>query len=139
MSFTFHDTIRIQVAAFKRGFNSIFPIESLKAFSSAGELEEMICGANVNDDEWTNVQALSEFIIPAHGYHHKSHEYLDFLKFLTTLNKDERKKFLKFATGSSRLPRGGFEALDPKMSVVYKRPVDQSVSPDTILPSVMTC
>mmetsp|Transcript_3284 Transcript_3284/g.2238 ORF Transcript_3284/g.2238 Transcript_3284/m.2238 type:complete len:173 (+) Transcript_3284:410-928(+) len=139
MSYTFHETVRLQVGAFKKGFNSIFPLESLRAFSTSSELEELVCGANVNDDEWTNLQALAHHIVPAHGYHQKSHEYLDFLRMLTLLTRDERKKFLRFSTGSSRLPRGGFEALDPKMTVVYKKPIDPKENPDNILPSVMTC
>ena len=41
---------------------------------------------------------------------------------MTELNRDERKKFLKFVTGSPRLPNGGFGALDPKLTVVLKKP-----------------
>jgi E3 ubiquitin-protein ligase TRIP12 len=82
----------------------------------------MICGTSRNDEEWSHVQKLSEFIVPAHGYHQKSQPYLYLLKFMTELSKDERKKFLKFVTGSPRLPNGGFGALDPKLTVVLKKP-----------------
>lgn len=68
------------------------------------------------------MQYLIENIIPAHGYHSKSHEFLDFLKFITNLEGEERRKFLKFITGSTRLPHGGFSALDPKLTVVHKKP-----------------
>ena len=44
MHFTFHETIKVQLSAFKKGFNSIFPIEALKPFSTSTELEDMICG-----------------------------------------------------------------------------------------------
>jgi len=37
---------------------------------------------------------------------------------MASLNKDERKEFLKFVTGSSRLPFGGFKALNPLLTVV---------------------
>jgi E3 ubiquitin-protein ligase TRIP12 len=48
---------------------------------------------------------------------------------------DERKEFLKFMTGSPRLPLGGFKSLDPKMTVVLRT---SGKSPDYYLPSVMT-
>jgi len=82
----------------------------------------MICGTQRNEEEWTSVSKLSEFIVPAHGFHHKSPQYLNLLKFITELDKEERRKFLKFVTGSPRLPNGGFGALDPKLTVVLKKP-----------------
>ena len=61
--------------------------------------------------------------MPAHGYHAKSAQYQYFLRFITELDKDEKRKFLKFVTGSPRLPNGGFGALDPKLTVVLKKPM----------------
>ena len=55
------------------------------------------------------------------------------------LNHEERRKFLKFVTGSPRLPNNGFAALDPKLTVVLKKPLNSSENVDEILPSVMTC
>lgn len=139
MYFTFHETIKIQVQAFKRGFNQIFPLDTLKTFQTTGELEEMICGTDKNDEEWTSVQNLSENIIPAHGYHTKSQEYHNFIRFMSELSREERRKFLKFVTGSPRLPNGGFASLDPKLTLVLKKPMTLKENPDHILPSVMTC
>ena len=65
---------------------------------------------------------MSENIIPAHGYHVKSNEFLNFLRFMTELDRVERRKFLKFVTGSPRLPNGGFASLDPKLTLVLKKP-----------------
>jgi E3 ubiquitin-protein ligase TRIP12 len=42
---------------------------------------------------------------------------------MTELDKQERRKFLTFVTGSPRLPNGGFGALDPKLTVVLKKPM----------------
>lgn len=108
LHYTFHETIKMQISAFKKGFNSIFPIESLKPFSSAVELEDMICGTTKNDEEWKNPSLLMESVVPSLGYHSKSSEYLNFIKFLTELDLAERRMFLKFVTGSPRLPHGGF-------------------------------
>ena len=99
----------------------------------------MICGVQRNDSDWININSLIENVMPAHGYHSKSHEYLDFLKFMSQLDHEKRRKFLKFVTGSPRLPNGGFAALDPKLTVVLKKPINPKESPDDILPSVMTC
>ena len=108
MHFLFHDTVKIQVQAYKKGFNMIFPIDNLKPFSTTNELEDMICGTQRNNEEWTNVQKLMESVVPAHGYHSKSTQYLNFLKFMSELTHEERRKFLTFVTGSPRLPNGGF-------------------------------
>ena len=56
-----------------------------------------------------------------------------------SLDKEERRKFLKFVTGSPRLPNGGFAALDPKLTLVLKKPLNPVDNPDHVLPSVMTC
>lgn len=83
----------------------------------------MICGTLRNEEEWLSTAKLSEHIVPAHGFHTKSAQYVNFLRFITELTKDDRRKFLKFVTGSPRLPNGGFGALDPKLTVVLKKPV----------------
>ena len=54
------------------------------------------------------------------------------------LNKNQRKKFLCFSTGSSRLPIGGFKSLSPKLTVV-KKYCEEEHDPDNYLPTVMTC
>jgi E3 ubiquitin-protein ligase TRIP12 len=61
------------------------------------------------------------------------------LRFMSELTLDERRSFLKFVTGSPRLPHGGFASLDPKMTLVHKKPLLLKDNPDHILPSVMTC
>ena len=52
----FHESLKIQTQAFKKGFNQIFPVDNLKPFASNSmELEDMICGTQRNEDEWSNV------------------------------------------------------------------------------------
>ncbi len=58
---------------------------------------------------------------------------------MSELTPEERRSFLKFATGSPRLPNGGFSHLEPKMTVVLKKPLTVLENPDLTLPSVMTC
>lgn len=59
------------------------------------------------------------------------------LRYMSELDARGRKAFLKFTTGSSRLPCGGFKAMQPRLTVVKKCEAD--VNPDAYLPSVMTC
>jgi E3 ubiquitin-protein ligase TRIP12 len=59
MHFFFHETVKVQVQAFKKGFNQIFPVENLRPFSSSSvEMEDMICGTQRNEEEWTSVAKL---------------------------------------------------------------------------------
>jgi len=34
MHFLFHETIKVQLQAFRKGFNQIFPVDSLRPFSN---------------------------------------------------------------------------------------------------------
>ena len=54
------------------------------------------------------------------------------------LDKIGQREFLIFATGTSRLPIGGFKSLSPKLTIV-KKVFDKSELPDDYLPTVMTC
>lgn len=125
LHFLFHESVKIQIQAFKKGFNHIFPVDNLKPFAgnSCAELEDMICGTQRNEEEWSSVAKLAEFITPAHGFHQKSPQFLMFVRFMTELTIDDRRKFLRFITGSPRLPNGGFGSLDPKLTVVLKKPI----------------
>lgn len=71
----------------------IMPIETLKIFQNAGELEVLICGEtsiNQNSLEWTSVERLSELVGTAHGYNQKSKAFLMFLKYVTEIEPKER-------------------------------------------------
>jgi len=59
------------------------------------------------------------------------------LDVLAELDPQEKKQFLLFATGSTRLPYGGFKALMPHLTCVKKH--THGYPPDQYLPSVMTC
>lgn len=62
------------------------------------------------------------------------------LQYISEVKPEERSTFIQFLTGSPRLPMGGFGALDPRLTVVLKKPASyQKETADMILPSVMTC
>ena len=139
---TFNESVRLQIAAFKKGFNQVMPVETLRIFQHSNELETLICGEatiSAYESEWTNSARLSELIVTAHGYHQKSRAFKDFVRYLNELAPKDRSHFLSFITGSPRLPVGGFGALEPRMTVVLKKPLNPSDNPDNVLPSVMTC
>lgn len=87
-------------------------------------------------EEWSDVHRLAEMVVPAHGYHHKSQPFQDFLKYMTTLNLMDKRKFLQFVTGAPRLPLGGLAHLQPKLTVVVRK---TEFDFDSALPTVMTC
>lgn len=142
LHYTFHETVKIQVQAFKKGFNAIFPISSLSPFthsnSAEEELENIVCGIKCTDSEWQNKEELAKNIEPDHGFHRKSPQYLHFIRYIAELEAHQRPEFLKFLTGSKRLPIGGFKNLSPHLTVVLKKE-GLGQSPDAILPSVMAC
>lgn len=56
LHYMFHESLKIQIQAFKKGFNQIFPVDNLKPFAAnSTELEDMICGTQRNEEEWTSV------------------------------------------------------------------------------------
>jgi E3 ubiquitin-protein ligase TRIP12 len=57
---------------------------------------------------------------------------------LCELSAAEQSLFVRFVTGSARLPIGGLARLSPPLTIVQKRPEDGG-SADAHLPSVMTC
>ena len=122
------------IKSFKEGFNMNFNIDKLKSFSSS-EIEEFICGSL--DIKWDQ-NTLFENLSPEHGYTHQSKIFNDLIKFMSNLDKDQRKQFLIFSTASSRLPIGGFKSLSPKLTVV-KKYCEEDKNPDDFLPTVMTC
>jgi E3 ubiquitin-protein ligase TRIP12 len=129
------------VQAFKRGFNEIFPIASLQPFLPGAheELDLLICGASctgAGEAEWTNADEQAKFLQPDHGYTRSSSQYGYFLKYMAEMPRESRSSFLKWLTGSRRLPIGGFAALQPQMTVV-KRVVNSDA--DNHLPTVMAC
>ena len=58
------------------------------------------------------------------------------MRYITELAKEDRPVFVKFLTGSKRLPSGGFRNLQPNLTMAWKQDLGY---PDSHLPSVMAC
>ncbi|KAL3152604.1 hypothetical protein ABBQ32_001622 [Trebouxia sp. C0010 RCD-2024] len=150
--------IKPQMDSFRAGFNEVFPLDALKCFFE-DEIEAMMCGTG---EKWS-VEALTDTIKFDHGYTATSTAIGFFLDILTELDAADQRRFLRFVTGSPRLPPGGIAALHPRLTVVRKHSsltpeqahsLGSSASPmagslghqgsvsalsDGDLPSVMTC
>lgn len=144
--------IQAQMDAFRAGFEEVFPLRHLNCFYE-DEIESMLCGS---DDAW-DVDLLYKVIKFDHGYNSDSAPIRHFVEVLCELDRKERKAFLRFVTGSPRLPPGGLSALQPQLTVVRKHPsggdgatpgttpgtpgipVEGTTLADGDLPSVMTC
>lgn len=122
-----------QVKAFVNGFSEVFPISSISIFTS-DELKEIF---GSSQEDWSR-EALADAIKPNHGYTHDSITIERLINVLMNLSVDNRRNFLKFLTGSPRLPIGGFKSMRPEFTVVRKYAEDNLTS-DDYLPSVMTC
>uniref|UniRef100_K1RA79 E3 ubiquitin-protein ligase n=1 Tax=Magallana gigas TaxID=29159 RepID=K1RA79_MAGGI len=121
--------IRRQLDAFRDGFNGVFPMEKLHAFSP-DELVTLICGDQYPN--WSREDILN-YTEPKQGYTKESPGFQRFVSVLCELNADERKAFVQFVTGCSSLPPGGLANLHPRLSVARKNETETSY------PSVNTC
>ncbi|KAJ2781666.1 Ubiquitin fusion degradation protein 4, partial [Coemansia javaensis] len=133
---TLHTGIRSQIAAFCEGFGRIFSPRSLLLFTPA-ELCSLAGQAPSDDAHWTRASLLDSIKVD-HGFTLSSPEVHMFIDFLVSLDGAGRRQLLQFATGSPRLPLGGFRALHPPLTLV-PRPATAPLTPDDYLPTVMTC
>ena len=125
--------VRAQLDAFTKGFSGVVGADKLRAFSP-DEIDTLFNGSQ---DKW-EVEAVAEALKPDHGFTRSSAAFTSLVEIICAFDTPTRRQFLKFVTGSPRLPVGGLARLSPRLTVVLKRP-EAGISPDTYLPSVMTC
>jgi len=132
--------VSTQMEALREGFESVFPLASLKMFFPE-ELDLIFCGSAQSssyDAPW-DVKSLAESCKPDHGYTPESRSIKMLYEVMASYTREEQRQFLQFVTGSPRLPVGGFKALSPHLTIVKKTFDSSDVNPDHYLPSVMTC
>ena len=127
------DGVRAQIDAFRKGFSEVLPAHHLRAFSP----EELDVLFNGSRDVWER-DAIVESLKFDHGYTRSSGAVGFLLSIMCEFTDAERRQFLKFVTGSPRLPVGGLSRMVPRLTIVKKSP-ESGNSPDAYLPSVMTC
>ncbi|CAB3409028.1 unnamed protein product [Caenorhabditis bovis] len=119
-----------QMRAFREGFDRVFPLRALRAYSPE-EVQRLLSGEQC--PEWTREDVIN-FTEPKLGYTRESPGFLRFVDVMVALSAQERKNFLQFATGCSSLPPGGLANLHPRLTIVRK-----VESGDGSYPSVNTC
>lgn len=125
--------VKRQIEAFREGFSQVFPYSALHAFTP--EELSSLCGQG--EEDWS-YETLYDIVKADHGYNKDSRPVQDLLHTMNEFDGQQRRAFLQFMTGSPNLPIGGFQALHPVFTVVCKHN-DDGASPDSYLPSVMTC
>jgi len=125
--------ILAQAHAFRDGFSSVFGVSHLVVFTPH-EIETLICG----EHKQLSLQALRQHTKTDHGYNTASPVVQMLFEVIDEMDAAEQRRFVMFVTGSPRLPAGGLSQLTPRLTIVRKTP-EPGCSPDTYLPSVMTC
>uniref|UniRef100_A0A0R3S9L4 E3 ubiquitin-protein ligase n=2 Tax=Hymenolepis diminuta TaxID=6216 RepID=A0A0R3S9L4_HYMDI len=113
LEFALDKGIRAQMEAFVVGFERVFPLKWLSMFTTT-EVVNLICGQQVYKP-WTRDELLLN--IKFIGFDEDSNVISYFLETLLDFNEDERRNFLRFVTGYTTLPMGGWQSLSPMMSV----------------------
>jgi E3 ubiquitin-protein ligase TRIP12 len=80
------------------------------------ELELLLRGQG---EKWTR-ECILDAIKCDHGYSKQSSAVQFLVSVLSELSPVDQRKFLRFVTGSPRLPTGGLAALRPRLTIVKK-------------------
>jgi len=134
------DSIRPQVESFQQGFSTVFSLDDILFFSPS-ELDILINGT---EEIWSE-EMLRESIKADHGYTIDSPAIQKLIQIMVGFTPSQQKDFLKFVTGSPRLPIGGLGQLNPHLTVVRKpnevreKKDDEKDDREESLPSAMTC
>lgn len=110
---------RPAVQAFKDGFSTVFPVADLRTFSA----DELVMMFGNSEEDWSTESksqfytrrkvsliccpALNEAIKADHGFNVESKAIRDLIEIMTAYDKNGRRDFLQFITGSPKLPIGG--------------------------------
>eukprot|EP00727_Mastigamoeba_balamuthi_P003833 m51a1_g13447 putative protein (543) ;mRNA; r:502-2289 len=125
--------------SFRKGFELVFSMSSLRVFATADELRSALCGDGGDDDAVWDERVLLEAIKCEHGYTKESAQVQDLVAVMShDFSREDRRDFVLFLTGSPRLPPGGFPSLSPKFTVVRRADEPADVA-DRNLPSVNCC
>ncbi|CAG8719419.1 509_t:CDS:2 [Dentiscutata erythropus] len=120
--------IALQTKAFKEGFNRVFPIEVMREYTATEFALYFLHQGG--DGDWS-IETLRQFV-QSYDANTSNEEVEKVIQIMADYDTDSRKRFLRFATGSSKLPIGGFEALNLK---VFR----DSALDERALPKARTC
>ena len=122
--------INEQIEAFLGGFHEIIPRDLVKIFNEQ-ELELLISGRpDIDIDDWKNNTDYQ-------NYSQSSPQIQWFWRAVRSFSQEERAKLIQFATGTSKVPLGGFAQLQGS-SGIQKFQIHKEFSSTTRLPSAHT-
>ncbi|EGC29639.1 hypothetical protein DICPUDRAFT_99774 [Dictyostelium purpureum] len=123
-----YSSIKSQVDEFREGLFQMIP-QSILSVLNWKELEMLICGR-----EQINLDDLKEHSSFT-GFYTQSF-INDFWSIVNEFNEEEKKSLIKFVTGSSSVPLGGFYQLCPHFTINLTPPIDNGTNR---LPISHTC
>ena len=131
IKFLLVDSVKDQMGAFIHGFGEVIPLESIAIFD-AKELELLIGGvADIDVVDW---KANTIYKAP---YHRKHPVIKRFWRAVESFSNEQRSRLLQFATGSAKVPRGGFSQLYGSNGL--QRFCVESMEGEHLLPISHTC
>ncbi|KAK7057165.1 hypothetical protein R3P38DRAFT_3252330 [Favolaschia claudopus] len=126
-----YSSIKDQIESLSNGFYEIIPKELITIFNEQ-ELELLISGTpDIDVDEW---RAATEY----NGYTSSDPNIVWWWRALKSFNRDERAKVLSFATGTSKVPLGGFTDLQGVQGV-QRFSIHRAYGESDRLPQAHTC
>ena len=125
VKYIFDESVEVQFNAFAKGFNKVCAGHALDLFSPS-ELEFLLCGSPLLDfDELERGTQYQD------GFASDSPAVRLFWQVLHSFTEVDKKRFLRFATGSDRAPIDGLSQL----GLILSKNTDE----DSRLPSAHTC
>ncbi|CAL1707508.1 unnamed protein product [Somion occarium] len=126
-----YSSIKEQIESLLTGFYEIIPKDLIQIFDEK-ELELLISGTpDIDVDEW---RAATEY----NGYTSSDPVIVWLWRALKSFNREERAKVLSFATGTSRVPLGGFVELQGVQGT-QKFSIHRAYGDTDRLPQAHTC
>ncbi|CAJ0848929.1 4079_t:CDS:2 [Entrophospora sp. SA101] len=109
IEYFFNTGINRQINWYKLGFEHLFPFKYLKYLApTPTEFTYFFCGKTKED--WT-LNTLQKYVQKKNQSPINDKDYTMILRIMSNLDKKDRRKLLRFATGCTRLPIGGWEVL----------------------------
>ncbi|TDL26261.1 hypothetical protein BD410DRAFT_895667 [Rickenella mellea] len=126
-----YSSIKDQIESLLGGFYEVVPKELISIFNEQ-EVELLISGTpDIDVDEW---RAATEY----NGYTSSDPVIVWWWRALKSFNRDERAKVLSFATGTARVPLGGFVELQGVQGV-QRFSIHRAYGDSDRLPQAHTC
>lgn len=138
-TYLYHPRVQGAISAIRQGLGEVVNLSVLSCFSPI-ELQELLCGGD-SETTWDfSVETLKAHVVGRQGYSSDSRAMQWLFSILSEFTGAQQRGFVRFVTGSPRLPVGGLKSLKPPLSIIRVQCVFSSESSASCtLPSAMTC